>query len=195
MGKILLVAMMLVSTSAAAEPRSVIDEMDQAEKDTAMRHAEREAAIQATIQREVDEGMKAWREKHYGQAAVGIAVFGWGFVRGITLGAADLLSPHDQVGIEMDRANPRASTAGTVVGFIALVFLAVTLCSGRYYHWRYRRALRKLRGSTPTTEEPGVVGWFETRDGYEFAVVRVERGGRKTVLVRGPREADAAIVN
>jgi len=123
----------------------------------------------------------ALRQKLYG-GSFGISfTFCSAVVRGATLGVSDIVmrllgDPDSPVLDEARKVNPRTSAVGTVLGGIVLASLVYL--SLLPVLWRRRDARKPLR-PIPTVEPPaapdGIVGYFVTRDGYEFVVTRQSR--------------------
>jgi hypothetical protein len=154
---------------------------------------------------------KALEDKTYGETDGVRYTFCAAFTRGLTLGVSEILLRHLDDGFpvlrDASKINPRASAAGTALGFLVLVLFVMT-----FVYPRLARALRRRRTRAmwktladayrdraasheravshervefderveldEPVEHETIIGSFVTRDGYEF------------VVTRGPRKLD-----
>jgi hypothetical protein len=123
---------------------------------------------------------KAIEDKVYGDSSGVRYTFCAAFTRGLTLGLSEVILRRFDDGFpvlgDASKINPRASMAGTALGFLSLVFFSYPLLSRVL--WR-KRVARKRRERSYGFDEPAeretIVGSFVTRDGYEFVVTRSPR--------------------
>ena len=134
---------------------------------------------------------KALRTKIYGESSGIGFTFCSAFIRAFTLGVSTIivrqLGGRDfPVFDEAREINPRAAAAGTILGGIVLaclVSLPLAQTLSRRRARRARRAALCRRNLIPTVKQQpdapddpdGIVGYFVTRDGYEFVVTRDSR--------------------
>ena len=130
----------------------------------------------------LDAERKALEEKTYSETTGVHYTFCAAFVRGLTLGVWGVIARHVDDGFpvfaDASKINPRASMAGTVLGFLVLVGIVGTYVYPPLMRARWRRRLARERAAArfhEPVEREAFVGSFVTRDGYEFVVTRGPR--------------------
>lgn len=122
---------------------------------------------------------KAMEDRLYGDTTGVRYTFCAAFVRGLTLGGSEVIMRHVDDGFpvlaDASKINPRASMAGTVLGFLVLVGIVATYLYPPLLRALWRRRLARARmvdRFDEPVERETIVGSFVTRDGYEFVVTR-----------------------
>lgn len=122
---------------------------------------------------------KAIEDRIYGETTGVHYTFCAAFVRGLTLGVSEVIGRHLDSGFpvlaDASKINPRASLAGTILGFLVLLGIIATYVYPPLMRALWRRRLARQAAVDRCNEREMIVGSFVTRDGYEFVVTRSPR--------------------
>jgi hypothetical protein len=179
MRRFLLVAMLFASTPAVAEPAPRIASA-----------YEQYIADQKAMK-------SAMQTKIYGESSGIGFTFSSAFIRGATLGISEIVirqfgDEDFPVFEEAAKVNPRASALGTLLGVLVLAGLVYSSLMPIVWRRRVardaaRKPVRRPVHAIPAVARPaepdgldGIVGFFVTRDGYEFVVRRQSRNADHT---------------
>jgi hypothetical protein len=174
MRSLLWVAMLFASTPAVAEPAPRIASAYE-------QYVADQKAMQTKMQTKI-----------YGESSGIGFTFSSAFIRGATLGISEIVlrqfgDEDFPVFEEAAKVNPRASALGTLLGGLVLAGLVYGALMPIVWRRRIardaaRKPVRRAVRAIPAVERPegdagpdgleDVVGFFVTRDGYEFVVMR-----------------------